>query len=185
MISDVLTFLDETNHNNGIGSPPPPAVNMSTTHPIRIFPLDGYISKKRPDCFVWENGYFEKGAEVILGNSGRLARVMGICGLGKNYVMMRMNEMATILDGEVRICRMVVSSPPTSAWISLLQSFIVRFFKPVLKSMRDFVDEERLEGASVPNDSESGSGSGSEVLTSPDEIEGLGDSGLSNSEESI
>ena len=93
-----------------------------------------------------EGGFFEKGSEVIFGSSGRLAKVLGVRGLGRNYVMMRVQELGGILEGETAIQRMVVSSPPTSLWLVLLQLFVSRLFKPVLGSMNDFVDEDRVRG---------------------------------------
>ena len=93
-----------------------------------------------------EGGFFEKGSEVTLGSSGRMARVLGVCGLGKNYIMMKVQELGGILEGETVIQRMVVSSPPTSLWLVLLQLFVSHLFKPVLGSMIDFVDEDRVRG---------------------------------------
>src|SRR6202050_2794006 len=95
-IEDTSQFLDETDYNNGLDN----ARNNSLlpknlpilTHPIPICQLVGYISKKHPDCCVLEGGFFKKGSEVILGSSGRMARVLGVCGLGRNYVMMRVQE---------------------------------------------------------------------------------------------
>ena len=73
-----------------------------------------------------------------------MARVLGVCGLGRNYVMMRVQELGGILEGETVIQRMVVSSPPTSHWLVLLQIFVSRLFKPILGSMMDFVDDNRI-----------------------------------------
>src|SRR6202453_5347369 len=115
-------------------------------HHIRMGTRLGYISKKHPDCFVLEGGFFEKGSKVILGSSGRMARVLGVCGLGKNYVMMKVQELGGILEGETVIQRMVISSPPTSLWLVLLQVFVSRLFRPILGSMKDFVDEDRIGG---------------------------------------
>ena len=91
-----------------------------------------------------EGGFFKKGSEVILGSSGRMARVLGVCGLGRNYVMMRVQELGGILEGETVIQRMVVSSPPTLLWLVLLQIFVSRLFKPILGLMLDFMDEDRI-----------------------------------------
>src|ERR1700676_771670 len=149
-IEDIFQFLDETDYNHSLDH----ARNTSLlpknlpilTPPIPICPLVGYISKKHLDCFVLEGGFFEKGSEVILGSSGRMARVLGVCGLGKNYVMMKVQELGGILEGETVIQRMVVSSSPTSLWLVLLQVFVSRLFKPILGSMIDFVDEDRIGG---------------------------------------
>jgi len=147
-IEDIFQFLDETDYNHGLDH----AHNNSLLpdnlpilpHPIPICPLVGYISKKHLDCFVLEGGFFKKGSEVILGSSGRMARVLGVCGLGRNYVMMRVQELGGILEGETVIQSMVISSPPTLLWLVLLQIFVSRLFKPILGSMMDFVDEDRI-----------------------------------------
>src|ERR1700685_1497654 len=89
--------------------------------------------------------FFEKGLEVILGSSGRRVRILGVCGLGRNYVMMKVIELGGILQGEVSIQRMAVSSRPSSVWIATLHWIVSRLFKPVLGSMLDFADEEKME----------------------------------------
>jgi hypothetical protein len=58
--------------------------------------------------------------------------------------MMKVIESGGILEGEVTIQRMVVSSPLTSTWIATVHWIISRLFKPVLGSMRDFADEEKI-----------------------------------------
>ena len=93
-----------------------------------------------------EGGFFEKGSEVILGFSGRMARVLGVCGLGRNYVMMRVQELGGILEGEIIIQRMVISSPPTLLWLVLLQIFVSHLLQPILGFMMDFVNEDRIGG---------------------------------------
>src|ERR1700691_1467107 len=46
-----------------------------------------------------KKGFFEKGLEVILGSSGRRVRILGVCGLGRNYVMMKVIEVGGIFGG--------------------------------------------------------------------------------------
>jgi len=88
------------------------------------------VAKSTPDCFVLEKGSFEKGLEVFLGSSGRQVRILGVCGLGRNYVMMRVIELGGILEGEVTIWRMAVSSCPSSVWIATLHWIVSWLFKP-------------------------------------------------------
>jgi hypothetical protein len=176
IIADTLQFLNENDYHNSIQHSHLPNANLRT--PCPVLPLDGFISRKRPECFIWEKGYFEKSSEVILGNSGRLARVMGICGMGRNYIMMRMIELGCSLRGELWISRMVVSSPPTSAWIALLRLFITRFFKPILRSMSDFIDKEGAEQERVISTSEESFA----VSTSSEEIGDAGDLGFADDE---
>ena len=71
-------------------------------------------------------------------------RILGVCGLGKKYIMMRVIELGGILEGEVMIQRMAVSSHPSLVWITTLHWIISQLFKPVLGSMLDFVDEDKM-----------------------------------------
>ena len=54
--------------------------------------LEGYVSLKRLDCFVWEGGFFEEGSSIILGSDARLAKVMGVVGVGQNYFMIGLKD---------------------------------------------------------------------------------------------
>jgi len=76
-----------------------------------------------------------------LGGSSRLAKVLGVCGVGRNYFKMRLEELGDILEGEVAICRMIVSFSPTMFQLSLLQRIKQRVFGRFLKLMRDFSKE--------------------------------------------
>ena len=105
----------------------------------------GYISEKHLDCFVLEEGSFDKGLEVILGSSGRRVRILGVCGVGRNYVMIKVIELGESREREVPTRRMAVSSPPSSVWIATLHWIVSQLFKPVLGSMLDFADEEKME----------------------------------------
>jgi hypothetical protein len=88
----MCAFLEKTDYNRFISHPLSSARNGSPL-PDHITPLVGYISFKQPDCFIWEAEYFKKGTKVQLGKSGHLARVLGFGGIGKNYVMMKMEEL--------------------------------------------------------------------------------------------
>ena len=46
-----------------------------------------------------------------------------------------------ILEGEVTIQRIAVSSPPSSVWVTTLHWIVSWLFKPVLGLMLDFVDK--------------------------------------------
>jgi hypothetical protein len=148
-IEDIYRFLTETDYNRNsqlLSDKSTSSKDTSvSTCPVSTPRLVGYISEKHPDCFVLEEGFFEKGLEVILGSSGRRVRILGVCGLGRNYVMMKVIELGGILQGEVSIQRMAVSSRPSSVWIATLHWIVSRLFKPVLGSMLDFADEEKME----------------------------------------
>ena len=62
---------------------------------------------------MWEEGYFEKGLQVIFNTGGRLGQILEVCGVGRNFLMLRFKELGGSLGGEVAIERVVVSSPPT------------------------------------------------------------------------
>ena len=48
-----------------------PVAKMSSHVPLDcMLTVKGYFSMKWPNCFVWEDGYFEKGLQVIFGTSG-------------------------------------------------------------------------------------------------------------------
>ena len=83
---------------------------------LRCLIVKGYFSKKQPDCFVWKEGLFKEGSRVIFGNSRRLGQVLRVCGVGKNYFMMRIKNMGRTLGNEVAVRRMVVSFPPFGAF---------------------------------------------------------------------
>jgi len=104
------------------------------------FQLEGYFSPKHPDCFVWEGGIFEEGSMVFFGRGMRAGKVLGVCGVRKNYFMMGIKDLGRVSEDEVLIRRMVVSFPPTDFSISMFYRIQARFLKPFLKSMVDFVD---------------------------------------------
>jgi hypothetical protein len=160
-IDELLAFLRETDYNSISypQTPPTPSTSDDVVEVPHIRTsefLKGYISRRKPDCFIWEAGFFEKGSQVILGGSGRRATVAGLCGLGKNFIMMRIVETGGYLEGEVRICRMVVSARPSSPWIQCLHTVSSRLFKPFLNSMSDFVDEAAMEIGTDNIDEDSG-----------------------------
>jgi hypothetical protein len=68
-----------------------------------VFHIKSYFSEKQPGCFVWEEGHFKDGEQVIFGMSGRLGRVMGVCEVGKNYVMFKVEDMSGVQEGDVRM----------------------------------------------------------------------------------
>ena len=113
--------------------------------------------------------------------------------------MLRVKELVRSLDGEVAIQSMVVLSPPTGDFqLSFLQRFAMHFLKPLLGSMTDFVDLERvkadMESAEAYFDEESGgtnegaeeqSELGDSELTLSEEIQGVVDSEYSSESEEL
>ena len=90
-------------------------------------------------------------------------KVLGVCRVGKNCFKMRLEELGGILEGEVAICRMIVSFSPTMFQLSFLQRIKQCVFGQFLKSMRDFSREGRIpfedpiqNGNDAEGDEESG-----------------------------
>ena len=132
---------------------------------------------------MWEEGYFEKGLQVIFGTSGRLGHILGVCGVERNFFMLRVKELGGSLDGEVVIQRMVVSSPPTGDFqLSLFQHFAMHLLKPFLGSMADFVDLEQVKADMESAETYSGEESGGTDEVAGEQSE-LGDSELTLSKE--
>jgi hypothetical protein len=144
-IDNILNFLKETDYHNSLRSTNTPLPHSSS----KVAPVDphyfleGYISSKRLDCFVWEGGFFEEGSSVILGSDARLAKVMGVVGVGRNYFMMGLKDSGRALEGELTLRRMVVSIEPSHFRLSLFQRFQLHFLKRFLGSMLNFLDEDR------------------------------------------
>jgi hypothetical protein len=144
-----------------------PKPKMSAAVPLtRTFSVMGYFSPKRPDCFVWEGGFFEDNCTVVLGKSYRKARVTGVCGVGRNYVMLELGEVGGVSENQVAVRRMVVSSVAStvSFQLSFRHRLILYFFKRFLKTFKDLADEERVTRESDEDQFTDSSGGGSELF---------------------
>ena len=68
---DLLSTLEEMDYNQSLHSVVSSATSTPSLdeapHPTHILPLTGFISGNRPDCFVWEGGFFKKGVICGLG----------------------------------------------------------------------------------------------------------------------
>src|SRR5882762_9450325 len=137
-LDGLITLLSETDYNQNTPLKPLPSLPQSDVSSSRV---EGYSSQIRPDYFIWEYGHFEEGSFVLLGGSSRLVKVLGVCGVGRNYFKMRLEELGDILEGEVAIHQMIVSFSPTMFQLSLLQHIKQCVFEQFLKSMRDFCKE--------------------------------------------
>jgi hypothetical protein len=149
-IVDIQRFLIDTDYNQspinihphsfGETAPMPQVIPLD-----RVFYIKGYFSKKQPGCFVWEEGHFEDGEQVIFGTSGRLGRVLGVCEVGKNYIMFKVEDMSGVPEGDVRIRGIVVSALPIGFQLSWTQRFIMRYLRIFLRSLVKFADKEHIE----------------------------------------
>jgi len=154
---------------------------MSAAVPLTCtFTVMGYFSPKCPDHFMWESGFFENRSLIALGKSFRKAQVVGVCGVGRNYVMLELKEVGRVLKGQVAVQRMVVSTSPSSIsfQLSFRHRLFLYFFKRFLKTFKDFADEEQMKGDEDEfTDSASGGSELFEVPSSSVEISGTYSSG--------
>ena len=153
-LEETLQFLLDTDYNHSghkLRLPPLlPTPKLSATIPLtRTTSVVGYISNKHSDCFVWQSGYFEVHSYVVLGTTYRKARIVGSYGVGRNYIMMRLEEVGQIPKGQIAIQRMVVSTCPSSLSFQLsfcqclLRFFLNRFIlNRFLGTFRDFADDD-------------------------------------------
>jgi hypothetical protein len=138
-------FFSETDYNRFTPSkpfPPVPRADDISLKPLCL--LHGYFSPKRPDYFIWEYGHFEQGSIVMLGGCGRLAKVLGVGGVGRNFFTMRLEDLEDPEVGVLSARKLIVSFNPVGIRFSILQRLKKRFFRPFLRSMRDLVDEDRV-----------------------------------------
>ena len=79
----------------------------------------GYISNKHPDCYVWQSGFFEAESHVVLGMTYRKAKIVGPDGVGRNHMMMKLEEVGKVPEDRIAIQRMVVLTHPSSQFYQL------------------------------------------------------------------
>ena len=85
-ITDLQCFLVDTDYNRPLHNLRFPLVDpvakMSSHIPLDCMPpMKGYFSTKQPNCFVWEEGYFEKGCRSYLALVGDWDTFWGCVGL--------------------------------------------------------------------------------------------------------
>jgi hypothetical protein len=142
---DLSSFFDDTKYTKKDPSPPaPPAANSSGFTYEPLTHIQGYISPKRADYFIWELGVFEEGSKVVLGDNLVLARITGIVGVGRNFIKFGVDTLGSSFRNEIPIKRMIISIPPDVFRLSHSQCFKHSFFPSFLKSMRDFADADRI-----------------------------------------
>jgi hypothetical protein len=80
---NLLSFFEDTQYTQKIPSPPaPPATDSSGFIYEPLNHIQGYISPKHADYFIWELGVFKESLKVILGDNLVLVRITGIVGVG-------------------------------------------------------------------------------------------------------
>jgi hypothetical protein len=142
---DFSSFFEDTEYTKKNPSPPaPPAADSSGFTYEPLTRIQGYVSPKRPDYFIWELGVFEEGSKVILGDNLVLARVTGIVGVGRNFIKFGVETLGSSCRNEIPVKRMIVSFSPEVFRLSRFQRFKCSFLPWSLKSMRDFADADRV-----------------------------------------
>ena len=142
---DFSSFLEDTKYTKKIPSLPAPlATNSSgfTYEPLTC--IQGYISPKRADYFIWELGVFEEVSKVVLGDNLVLARITGIVGVGRNFIKFGVEMLGSSFRDEIPVKMTIVSFSPDVFRLSCSQCFKCSFFPWFLKSMRDFADVGRI-----------------------------------------
>ena len=81
----------------------------------------------------------------MFGTSGRLGRVLGVCEVGKNYVMFKVEGKSGVPEGDVRMWGIVVSALPIDFQLSWTQHFIMCYLCIFLWSLVKFADKEHIE----------------------------------------
>jgi hypothetical protein len=142
---DFSQFFEDTEYTKKNPSPPtPPAADSSGFTYEPLTRIQGYVSPKRADYFIWELGVFEEGSKVVLGDNLVLARITGIVGVGRNFIKFGVETLGSSLKNEIPVKRMIVSFSPDVFRLSRSQRFKRSFLPWFLKSMRDFADADRI-----------------------------------------
>jgi hypothetical protein len=137
-------FFEDTEYTHTTSSKPLLSLPCSGDPAYKpIISLQGYISPKRADYFVWEYGFFEEGVMVTLGDDLRLARITRVKGVGRNFIKFGVEALGSSSKDEISVRRMIVSFSPDNFHLTRFQRFKLRFFGKFLKSMRDIADENR------------------------------------------
>jgi hypothetical protein len=124
--------------------PFPPASDSSGFVYEPLVHLQGYLSPKHADYFIWENGIFSEGAKVILGDELVLARITRVVGVGCSFVKFGVEVLGSASKDEIPVTRMIVSFSPDILRLTHLQCLKLIFFRRFLKLMRDFADVDRV-----------------------------------------
>lgn len=74
-----------------------------------------------------------------------LGHVLGVCKVGKNYVMFKVEDMSGVPKGDAWMHRIVVSALPLSFHLSQTQYFIMRYLRVFLRTLVKFADKEHME----------------------------------------
>ena len=87
--------------------------SVSTIPLTCITSVIGYVSNKHPNCYIWQSRYFEEGSHVVLGTMYRKVKIVGSYEVGRNYIMMRLDEVGRVSEVQIAIQRMVFLTHPS------------------------------------------------------------------------
>ena len=62
---------------------------------------------------MWQSEFFETESHVVLGTTYRKAKIVGLYGVGRNYIMIKLEEVGRVPEDRIAIKRMVVSTCPS------------------------------------------------------------------------
>jgi hypothetical protein len=142
---DLSSFFDDTKYTKKNPSlPAPPAANSSGFTYEPLTHIQGYISPKCADYFIWDLGVFEEGSKVVLGDNLVLARITGMVRVGRNFIKFGVETLGSSFRNELPVKWMIVSFPLDVFRLSRSQRFKCSFFPWFLKSMRDFADADTI-----------------------------------------
>ena len=87
---------------------------------------------------------FEAGSHVVLGTTYRKTKIVGPDGVGRNYLMMKLEEVGKVPEDRIAIQRMVVSTCPSSQFyqLSFHQHLPHFFLNRFLGTFRSFADDD-------------------------------------------
>ena len=75
---------------------------------------------------MWQSGFLEEGSHVVLYTTYRKVKIVGLYGVGRNYIMIKLEEVKRVPEDQIAIQRMVVSS--SLSYQLLFHQHLLRFF---------------------------------------------------------
>jgi hypothetical protein len=139
------SFFENTEYTKKNPSAPFPTIPDSSNFIYEpLTHLQGYISPKHADHFIWEFKVFTEGLKVILGDELGLARITRVVGVGQNFIKFGVDAFGSSSKGEIPVQRMIVSFSPGTFHLTCIQRLKLLFFRRFLKSVRDFANENRV-----------------------------------------
>ena len=81
---------------------------------------------------------------MILGDNLVLARITRVVGVGRNFVRFGVETLGSSFRDKIPVKRMIISFSPDIFHITCFQCIKCFFFPRFLKSMKDFVDADRI-----------------------------------------